>query len=384
MVIKKKKRILYIMPNNPLIGKAGNVTRCNQMLDYFERNHETLEVDFASVLHWDEWTEKEIKQFKVRFPHISLHLIERKVPSKKIFKYIIEYKIPKLFAIKNPIDLTTFHYRKQVRRIIEKSKYDIVVVSYATWGNLVDRSMGAYLILDTHDFMTLQFKDQSSKNLIGKQLEKEIKVLNKFDEIWTYSVEEQYIFEQFTDANKVTLIPVSFPKRMIRNKDVRFDVVYVASDNPHNQRSIEWYLSEVLPQLNGVKTYIAGPICNKIGDYEGVVKLGIVEDVDQLYRYSKLTICPMLSGTGIKIKVLESLSYGLPVVTTRRGVDGLVNKSENGCIVADSAAEFAYQIRRLLSDEDYYQMHERYGLNFHRLHYSTEAEKNVLDNVFLD
>lgn len=373
------------MPNNPLTGKAGNVTRCNQILDYFEGNHETLEVDFASVLHWDEWTDEDRNEFKVRFPHITLHLIQRKIPSKKVFKYIVDYKIPKLFSVKDPIDLTTFYYRKQVRHIIEKNKYDTIIVSYATWGNLVDRSMGAYLILDTHDFITLQVKCQSFKNLgIGKQLEKEIKVLNKFDEIWTYSVEEQYIFEQFTSTKKVTLIPISFPQKMIRNKDVRFNVLYVASDNPHNQRSIEWYLSEVLPQLNGITTYIAGPICNKIGDYDGVVKLGIVEDVDKLYRHSKVTICPMLSGTGIKIKVLESLSYGLPVVTTRRGVDGLVNKSENGCIVADSAAEFAYQIRRLLSDEDYYQMHEQEGLSFHKLHYSIDAEKTVLDNVFLD
>ncbi|MCY1457399.1 hypothetical protein D9M71_746990 [compost metagenome] len=63
----------------------------------------------------------------------------------------------------------------------------------------------------------------------------------------------------------------------------------------------------------------------------------------------------MLEGTGIKIKVIEALSYGLPVVGTERAIDGFPSKISNGCLVTDNPEFFRDQIMSLLQNESSYQ-----------------------------
>lgn len=114
-------------------------------------------------------------------------------------------------------------------------------------------------------------------------------------------------------------------------------------------------LDYVFPLLNDINIYVVGKICDFIDDMPNIIKLGMVDDLDSVYKSTKICICPMVTGTGVKIKVLESLSYGLPVVTTRRGVDGLVNKSQNGCIVSDEPLIFADNIKNYLMIQIYTQ-----------------------------
>ena len=57
-----KKRILYFMPDNPSARKAGNLTRCTQMLNYLESLSDIYEVDFLSIGDWEkeDWTTEKI------------------------------------------------------------------------------------------------------------------------------------------------------------------------------------------------------------------------------------------------------------------------------------------------------------------------------------
>src|SRR3546814_6858906 len=86
-------------------------------------------------------------------------------------------------------------------------------------------------------------------------------------------------------------------------------------------------------------------------------------------------MCPMLGGTGVKVKVVEALSYGLPVVCTRRGVDGLPNKSRNGCLVSDEASQFARNIISLLQDQTLYSEQSRLAAELFSSHFSTERSE---------
>lgn len=380
-----KKKILYFMPDNPLSGKAGNLTRAKEMLDFFERNHQTIEVDFFSVKDWGVWNEKTIKNFHIKYPHIKLHLHNRKIPVEQPVRRILGYKIPNFFhkLIRgNSIDISGFMLKTEMQNLINKNKYDIAVISYAVWGSLIENlTHQPYLINDTHDFITAQSRHK--KNKIGQLFQSEIGILNQFDDIWTYSVEEEYIFEQFTDK-KVTLIPVSFPLNFNTGiSEFKYDIIYVASENPHNIAGISWFLKEVLPFLKDKKVHIIGKICNAIGDYKNVVKYGMVDDLDDFYSHSKVAICPMLSGTGIKIKVIEALSYGIPVVTNRRGVDGLVNKKENGCLVSDDPKRFADDIIRLVEDETFYQKTRSEGISYFKNNHDPKLEAEIMNRTFL-
>ncbi len=381
-----KKKILYFVPDCPVAGAAGNITRFKQMLEYLNDAHQNYEIDFVSLSDWGEWNPETIAKFKRIFPHINLILLQRKIEKSKVLKSIFLYKIPNAIPKLlrgTSVDISNPFLNKKFTKIINSKKYDIIIISYASWGSLVKNiNYKSHLILDTHDFITAQ--NRRKKKKIGKYFQSEMDIINLFDEIWTFSVEEKYIYEQFSDK-KVIHLPIAFEQNpLIRKEQYTYDIVYVASQNPHNIKGVHWFLNEVLPLLNPkYKVHIIGRICQEInGEYENVVKHGLVDDIAEFYENAKITICPMLSGTGVKIKVLESLSYNLPVVTNVRGVDGLLNKSENGCLVADTPKEFANKIDLLLTNEDFYFETQKLAHSFFKKNHNLDTEKEFFRIFF--
>jgi glycosyltransferase involved in cell wall biosynthesis len=72
--------------------------------------------------------------------------------------------------------------------------------------------------------------------------------------------------------------------------------------------------------------------------------LGHVKDVrEPLARYA-VFVCPILSGSGVRVKLLEAFAAGIPVVSTRIGAEGLATVDGELCALADSPAEFAGRV----------------------------------------
>lgn len=377
------------MPDNPLNGKAGNLTRCQQILDYFEQHSDRLDVDFVSSMEWT-WNQGDADRFRERYPHIELTVIPLHMPKKNYLKYFFQDKVQrKLLKLvsKAHIDITTPYFRKQARSLFRDRNYDVALVSYSEWGKLESTIKAHRKIIDTHDFMTVQRKWSEDYDIdnrsIGQIFQEELDILSLYDEVWTYSSEEHYIFEQFLDK-EVKLVPVSFSQHKLKiDRIIEYPLLYVASSNPHNRLAAKWLIEQVLPLLKNTTVYIVGQICDNIPETNNVVKLGMVEDINEIYRASKIALCPMFTGTGIKIKTVEALSYGIPVVTTRRGVDGLANKSENGCLVANTAESFAKYITELLQDEQkYLELSAKAELYFQQNH-SLEKDKELMDSTFM-
>ncbi|AZA80935.1 hypothetical protein C1637_10975 [Chryseobacterium lactis] len=376
-----KKKLLYFMPDNPMSGKAGNTTRLNQMLSYFN-TFESVEITFVSLKDWGLWKEDEKILFSEKYPNIELILLDKKYKH-HFFKYFFLYKLPYLFR-KNPIDMTSWILRKEFAEIANTRHFDNFIISYATWGEIINKvKTKSNFIIDTHDFITAQNSNKCKK--IGKLFQGEIDILKKFDEIWTYSVEEEYIFGQFTNK-KVKHMPVPFPQKQLMplQHKYKYDVVYVASNNPHNVNSINWFLEKVLPHLKDtIKIHIIGKVGKEIKkEYPDVVIHGMVDDLKEFYDNARITICPMLSGTGVKIKVLESLSNNLPVVTNTRGVDGLSQKVDNGCLVTDDAKEFAEYMEILLKNDELYDALRHKAHEFIKNNHSLEKEIVFFKNKF--
>ena len=75
--------------------------------------------------------------------------------------------------------------------------------------------------------------------------------------------------------------------------------------------------------------------------------LGYVDDVrEPLGRYA-LFVCPILSGSGVRVKLLEAFAAGIPVVSTVVGAEGLARKDGDVCALADDPARFAERVLEL-------------------------------------
>ena len=77
--------------------------------------------------------------------------------------------------------------------------------------------------------------------------------------------------------------------------------------------------------------------------------MGAVQDVRPHYQRSSISICPIQSGSGTRIKILEAMSIGTPVVSTAIGAEGLDVVSGKNIIMADRPHDFAKAIIYLLN-----------------------------------
>jgi len=127
-----------------------------------------------------------------------------------------------------------------------------------------------------------------------------------------------------------------------------------------NRVAVDWFMRHVMPlileQEPETKLVIVGsdpPAAHLYADYAGHMEmLGFVEDVrDPLARYA-LFVCPILSGSGVRVKLLDAFAAGIPVVSTRVGAEGLATKDGEFCALADDPREFAARVVGLLRDSE--------------------------------
>jgi hypothetical protein len=102
---------------------------------------------------------------------------------------------------------------------------------------------------------------------------------------------------------------------------------YLGSGNDWNILSMAEFLSRM--QSRGVPfphpIVVAGGVCRHVRDGAGVIKLGFVQELHSFYDAIDVALNPMVGGTGLKIKTVEPLCYGKPVLTTLPGAQGLTH-----------------------------------------------------------
>ena len=128
--------------------------------------------------------------------------------------------------------------------------------------------------------------------------------------------------------------------------------------HPPNQEALDWFVHKVLPTVlercPQARLVIVGaepPPRHSLPDLPDNIELrGYVEDVrEPLGRYA-VFVCPILSGSGMRVKLLEAFSAGIPVVSTRLGAEGLTTEDGDICALADDPLAFAAKIVELFAN----------------------------------
>ena len=122
-----------------------------------------------------------------------------------------------------------------------------------------------------------------------------------------------------------------------------------------NRIAMDWFVRHVLPLILArqpkARLIVAGsdpPPAHAYADYESSLEmLGYVDDVrGPLGRYA-VFVCPILSGSGVRVKLLEAFAAGIPVVSTTVGAEGLAMKDGEFCRLADAPQAFADAVLEL-------------------------------------
>ena len=127
-----------------------------------------------------------------------------------------------------------------------------------------------------------------------------------------------------------------------------------------NRVAMDWFVREVMPRIltrePHARLVIAGsdpPPAHAYSDFSGALQmLGYVDDVrEPLGRYA-VFVCPILSGSGVRVKLLEAFAAGIPVVSTVVGAEGLASQDGEFCALSDDPAGFAERVLSLFENPE--------------------------------
>lgn len=130
--------------------------------------------------------------------------------------------------------------------------------------------------------------------------------------------------------------------------------------HPPNSNGLKWFLDEVLPRIQGKLADL--PSIQVVGSpppvwakaYDGVEILGHVRHLGPLYEKARVALVPLRFGAGVKGKVGEAWSYGVPTVGTGIAYEGMLNQQGRFPVCMNSAEDFATEIARLFLDDHYW------------------------------
>jgi glycosyltransferase involved in cell wall biosynthesis len=127
-----------------------------------------------------------------------------------------------------------------------------------------------------------------------------------------------------------------------------------------NRVALDWFVQRVLPLILAgqptARLVVAGsdpPPAHAYADYAAALEmLGYVDDVREPLARCAVFVCPILSGSGVRVKLLEAFAAGIPVVSTTLGAEGLTRSDGQICALADQPAAFAERVLALFENPE--------------------------------
>jgi O-antigen biosynthesis protein len=126
-----------------------------------------------------------------------------------------------------------------------------------------------------------------------------------------------------------------------------------------NQEALDWFVRQVLPKIRAkekrARLIVVGaepPPRHSLPAADAIDLIGFVDDIRAPLKQYAVFVCPILSGSGVRVKLLEAFASGIPVVSTRLGAEGLAANDGEICALADHPHEFADRVVELLREPD--------------------------------
>ncbi|WP_282266871.1 glycosyltransferase [Stenotrophomonas sp. PS02298] len=152
-----------------------------------------------------------------------------------------------------------------------------------------------------------------------------------------------------------------------------------------NQEAIAWLLTDIMPllrqQLPGVVLHLVGEIPAQEAQRlraDDVVVHGHVPEVEPYLQHSRINLAPLRSGAGVKGKINQAMSHGLPVVATGIAAEGMFLRHDDNALIADSAEDYAAQVVRLYQDATLWQRLSANGYRNIEDHFSSALARETL------
>ncbi len=267
-------------------------------------------------------------------------------------------------------------FGKKLVEILQKKKFDIIHLEglyLAPYLPLIRQNTKAPVILRAHNVewkiwhkLALEEKNKLKKPYLvklSKQLKKyEEKIINQVDGIATIT---DFDLKDFREAGcKAPMIDIPFgidtSKYIYKESKHPGSLFFIgALDWLPNLQGLDWFLKNVWDKVHTkfphAKFHVAGrkmPETLRANNPKGVVFHGEVSDAKTFMQEYNIMIVPLLAGSGIRVKIIEGMAMGKPIITTSVGIEGIECHMGKDVIVKDSPEEFSDAICQALEDRN--------------------------------
>ena len=343
------KRCLWVVPKGIFPVRDG-ARVANQSLLKSMRPHFN-EMDIM-VFNEEDTDKLHIAHYNSDFSPTNIFFFKRS-SFKNIFKKLIFLAINFIKFPQLPVTTGYFHTKKmkgEVKKVLTNRQYDLIVFDgvhpYTAFMDMKE-FVGIPVAYRAHNvegdlWSTAASKTSNSiieKLLIWqgkKMLDLEINLISRSAKTWNIAEEDLKRYKELMlgDISKLTYIPVglefkkSTAEKLISNNEIIKLLFLGKMDWAPNKDGLKWFLEEIWPQVDISKfeLQVVGSGDSSWGaelfKQRGIKFIGFAKDLEAVYANCDFSIIPIRYGSGTRIKVIESISKGVPIISTEMGVQG--------------------------------------------------------------
>jgi hypothetical protein len=301
---------------------------------------------------------------------------------------------PELHSLEHEICPDSF--ATQVADLSRQLKPRAVIAEYVFMSRILKIFDSETLkLIDTHDVFSRRGRKVlahgiQDKLALSKSLESAM--LSRADALIAITNVEEASLRRLAPSAEVIQAGVAFPVRTGQRTPSDLSVpksLIVASDNPSNRKGVEEFLSFCWPRILGLapraRLLIAGRICERLSGNvpSGVALAGELSDLTPVYESASIALNPVKAGTGLKIKSVEALSWGLPLVAFSNGVEGLSAKGPPPWKIVRNWEDFATEAAKLFLQPEKTRAMSQAAHAFTRTRLSTDGVYLPLEKFLL-
>ncbi|MCZ7399986.1 MAG: glycosyltransferase family 4 protein [Candidatus Methanoperedens sp.] len=338
------------------------------------------------------------------------------------------YQFRQLSIFKNYLAVFTdfnFDYIIKIRRIIKKEKIDFIfitlpygVISASFFCRNVPIIYGAEFVIrgtspklvsmhfiNTFNILKNNFIGSAIGRIVGSIFSKYLIILeqlacNRSSHIIAISEsDKQKLIKHYNiEKNKITVIPHCMSLTELNNfalereETIANNIITVVfhgsyKDHPVNYKAFMQIIDYIAPEVEkynrNIKFLLAGTDA-PVFERRNIKSLGFVEDIPNLLKHSDIAIVPFNGGSGIKIKIFDYMAAGLPIISTKNGIEGINLQNGKHAIIIDTVNQkFIDAILDLARDNNKRDIIGRNALDLVRTRYSEECVQAEINKMLV-
>lgn len=387
------KSILIIVPfDNIYPPMNGGMQRCFHVMHQLAKHFK-----LTAIIHQDK---EGFLKCTDEYPALASAIIysTKNIISKDIFS-ALPSKYANAFRsrwyqrkLNRPADGSLIKYYPILTELLKEQKFDAIILeNIATLNavNIIRRyDKEIKIIYNAHNVDSNLAKAAFDRlEISAKQLQGyydfENNLYKKVDAIFTCSEDDRKIFEEMNKGRlKVSVVPngVNIPGKKndeaVNEQIPRFLIFCGSLWSIPNAEGLDWFCQKIWPivlkEFPDLKLLVVG-IGTLPQNYAEAYHTpssefsGAVDDVKPWYNKAAVSVVPLLTGSGTRLKILEAMGMGVPVISTTIGAEGINYTEGKEIIIADIEGDFADEIISLLKDKN------------QRIKMSSEARKLALE-----